>query len=418
MLGVCESTLSKLRHQKLKKIPSALSPASNLEQFIKSFFQNFVEEESFDELIAVYGNQLVSGYVVSGQLTELVRGLDRDVRYGAERGEATTRQQEFLTLCYAEAYNNSVLTNLKTPQHKLEASEIAFQKICGVLDQELLEEKNLSELMDVIYAASLRKQLGVRPKDNSYRQLVKQFTELQEGLPNLKKSRRTEIISINEDNTFITRKISVQEQLVMKNEPAEYRWSYVLYHAPLDGAPETVEKYVGDFFCTVDGVPLKEYLAGHKKYNAEEAPGEVCQEDYLFAKTVHDDLCGTRSTSLVFSFPLFPRDDGAAVSVAWSMTFTVPMVPNVSVNYSYHLPYDCKFLEHEFILDSRTRKKWGVRLEIFAPLSGGGVKSHSFGDRLFTQNSGSLDSRRVTFYDWAPAGSGYSRNLFELKYAE
>lgn len=69
------------------------------------------------------------------------------------------------------------------------------------------------------------------------------------------------------------------------------------------------------------------------------------------------------------------------------------------------------------MLDAKTRKKWGVRVKLFAPITTSVYTSENF-DSLYIKSSGTSDAKRITFYDWAIPGAGYYRNLYELEYTD
>ena len=415
ILNVSESTISKLRHGHLRKMPPGLQPEITASHFAAEITKGFAPTRSTIMRFTLYAQILNVKYIVSESLVGFSAMFRSDEPYNEQRASKIYADMipELIQRCYEEAYFNSerdCASWLET--HKTEQSEIIYQKMCDAINQDVLDTDKLRHLLSVVYTASLRHQLEHHIGDVTFLNMLDDFICSQVNHPYYNSVRRTEIISLSKDSSKIKRTIRAQEQIVPQTlNVLRFTLSQTYYHA-VDMTPEEiVQSAFSNLICTVNSVPLVRYV------NLHEHDEYTIPQQLVTVTMTQDQISGMTSTELLFAFNLYPQEPGDLFNVVYEYSCTAPFIRNISCNYSYTLHYPCKFLDHEFVLDSQTRQNWGVRVKLFTPMTNSECVLKRV-DNQYAKNSGTADSQNVTFYDWAMPGCGYYRNIYELKYTD
>jgi hypothetical protein len=413
ILNVSQSTISKLRHGRLQKMPPGLEPDMMASRFGEEIVKGFAPTKSTVAQFKTYAQMLKDKYLFSDILNGFVSLFITATPTNEQRMEKfySGMIPALIKRCYEEAYSNSEKDYSNWVEtHKNEQTEILYQRICDTINQDVFDDEKLKQLLNVVYSASLRQQYKLPYSDLSFIKMLNEYVGSHVNHPFYNSVRRSEIISISEDSTVMKRSIKAQEQ-IMSPSPnlLRYTLNQTFYHANKMAPDEIVKHAFGNLNCMVNGVPLVRYMNVHE-HNEYTSP-----EQFVTAIKMEDEISGLISTELLFAFNLYPEKLGETFEIAYEYCSTTTFIPNISCNYSYTLRYPCKFLEHEFSLDAKTRDNWGVRVKLFTPLT-----DSAYGTKIadqYTKNSGTADCRHVTFYEWAMPGSGYYRNIYELKFA-
>jgi hypothetical protein len=413
ILNVSESTMSKLRHGHLRKIPPGLQPRLMASRFASELVKSFAPTRSTVIQFTAYAQMINNKYLFSDSLGRFAALFSTAAPMDEQRARKfySSMIPELIKRCYEEAYSNSELDYANwVINHQNEQYEIAYQKMCDTINQDVFDSEKLSQLLTVVYTASLRRQ-NERPfSDLSFIKMLNEYVGTQINHPFYSSVRRYEIISLSEDSSKIKRTVKAQEQIVFPSpDVLKFTLSQTFYHITQMSPAEIVKHAFENLICTVNNVPLIQYV------NEYEHTDYTSPQQFVTATKLEDDVSGMYSTELIFQFNLFPEQSGETLNVAYEYSCTAPFIDNISCNYSYTLHYPCKFLEHEFVLDAKTRRRWGVRVKLFTPMT----DSACLGKKVvnqYTKNSGTADSQHITFYDWVMPGSGYYRNIYELKY--
>ncbi len=407
ILGVSESTLSKLRHGRMKKVPASLHPGLMAVRFAAEIVKRFEPNRSTVKRFSLYAQMLNEKYIFSDSLVRFASLFSAGGPADEERAKKffSGMIPELIKRCYEEAYSVSEQEYANWAlAHSNEQSEAIYRKICDTIEEDVLDTEQLKQLMNVVYAASLRRQVANYFSDLSFLEMLSQFIRSQVNQPFYNLVHRTEQISISQDSTEMTRNVQADEQIVAQSlNPVEFTLTQNYYHNMGMPVEEVVRRAFCGFTCTVNKQPLTRYI------NAHENSSYSSPLQFITAKELKDEVNGTVSTQLVLRFSLYPTEPGEPICVAYEYFSTSPFIQNISCNYSYSLHYPCKSLEHEFIMDAQTRKYWGMRVKIFAPLTNSAYS---------VKGDGLTGSKLVTFYDWALPGTGYYRNVYQLQHAE
>lgn len=415
ILSVSESTVSKLRHGHLRKMPPGLQPDLMASHFASEIIKGFTPNRFTITRFTSYAQMLNNKYLFSDSLGRFIAMF-----VVAEPADELRVKKfcsgmipELIKRCYEESYYNTEQDCVNWMEsHKSEQVEMIYQKMCDTINQDVFDTDKLKQLLNVVYTANLRRQFEHPFSDLSFIKMLNDFVGSQVNHPFYNFVRRSEIISISDDTTVIRRTIKAQEQIVTQSmNVLRFTLRQTFYHANPMTSEEIVKCAFENLTCTVNNVPLVRYVNLHEN-NEYNSP-----EQFVTATKEEDEVSGMISTELLFAFNLYPEESGEPFSVAYEYCSTAPFIHNISCNYSYTLHYPCKFLEHEFVLDAKTRRNWGVRVKLFTPLTNSVWDTKSDDDQ-FAKSSGTADSRHVTFYDWAMPGSGYYRNIYELKYTD
>jgi hypothetical protein len=414
ILNVSESTISKLRHGHLRKIPPGLQPKLMASRFAAEITKGFAPTRSTVIQFTAYAQILNNKYLFSdsfGRFVELFSAA-APVDEPQTKRFYTGMIPELIKRCYEEAYSNSEQDYANwVVNHKDEQLEILYQKMCETINQDVFDGEKLKQLLNVVYTASLRHQLERQINDLSLLNVISEFIRSQVNHPFYNSIRRTELISLSEDSEQIRRTIKAQEQIVPQSlDLLKYTLNQTFYHHVPMTPDEIVKCAFEDFVCTVNNIPLVQYV------NQHEHKDYTSPDQFVKALKVEDDVSGMFSTKLIFQFNLYPEESGEPFNVVYEYCSTAPFIRNISCNYSYTLHYPCKFLEHGFMLDEKTRSNWGVRVKLFTPISNYNSITSKNQDNQYAKNSGTVDFQHVVFDDWAMPGSGYYRNIYELKY--
>lgn len=407
ILGVSESTLSKLRHGRMKKMPASLHPGLMAAGFSAEIVKEFEPNRSTVKRFSLYAQMLNEKYILSDSLARFASLFSAGGPADEERVKKfySGMMPELIKRCYEEAYSvtEQEYSNW-TLAHNNEQSEAIYRKICDTIDEDVLDTEKLKQLMNVVYAASLRRQVSNYFSDLSFLEMLGGFIRSQVNQPFYTFVRRSEQISISEDSRELTRIVQAEEQIVAQSlNPVEFTLTQNFYHAMGLSADEIVKKAFAGFSCTVNKQPLVRYV------NAHENSSYSSPLQFVIATEQPDDINSAVITRLVFRFNLYPTEPGEPIHVAYEYSSTSPFIQNISCNYSYTLHYPCKSLEHEFVMDAKTRKSWGMRVKLFTPLTN---------STYSVKGDGVTGSKHVTFYDWALPGTGYYRNLYKLRHTE
>lgn len=315
---------------------------------------------------------------------------------------------ELIQRCYEEAYStteqdyaNWMLT------HSDAQSEAVYQKMCDTINEEVLDSDKLKQLLNVVYAASFRREHSQYFSDISFLEILGEFIHSQVNQPFYNSVRRSELISISENSRQMHRVVQAEEQIVAQSlNPMEFTLTQCFYHAMGLPVKEIAEHAFKDLSCTVNNQPLVKYI------NTHENTGYTSPLQFITVTETSDCLGAAATTQLVLRFRLYPSEPGEPIQVAYQYSSTSPFIQNISCNYSYTLHYPCKSLEHEFLLDEKTQQKWGVRVKLFAPLTNSSCDVKNEDDNSL--KGATAGSKWIKFFNWAMPGSGYYRNLYEL----
>ncbi|MGX8700250.1 hypothetical protein [Caproiciproducens sp.] len=411
---VSESTVSKLRHAKLNRMPSAMNPDVVGAGFAQGVVRSFAPSGSTARRFSAYARMICDSYLISEKLENAAAAL---AGAGAADDDAAKELcaaeiPRFIRCCYEEAYANSEtdFSGCVVARCPVQ-SDILYQKICDVVDRDTFDDARLRQLLNVVYAANIRRQINTVVDGRSGMDLVDRFVRNQAGEPFYNYVHRTEVISISEDAARMVRRIKGRQQIVLqtlKSQEIVLRQSFNHYVDMPD--EELIGSSFRKFACTVNHIPVVQYL------NLHENAHYTSLEQLLTVRQTRDPIGGGAGTDVDFRLRLYPGVAGEAVNISYEYYFLTPLIDNISCNYSFSLFYPCKFLEHEFALDAKTKKKWGVQVKLFTPMTTSACTSEC-SEELTARSGGTSDLKRITFYDWALPGTGYFRNLYELKYA-
>ncbi len=411
---VSESTVSKLRHAKLNKMPSAMHPDIIGAGFAQGVVQSFAPSGSTVRRFSAYARMICDSYLISEKLENAASTLAAAVSVDDDAAKKLCLAEipQFIRCCYEEAYANSEMDFSGSMVSRCSAqTDILYQKICDVINRDTFDDAKLRQLLNVVYAANIRRQINTVADRRSVVDLVDRFVQNQAGEPFYNYVHRSEVISISEDAAQMVRTIKGRQQIVLQTlRPQEIVLRQSLNHYVDMPDEEIIRSTFRKFTCTINHIPIVKYL------NMRENAHYTSAEQFLTVRQVHDHIGGTTSTEMDFRFRLYPGVAGETVNISYEYCFITPFIENISCNYSFSLFYPCKFLEHEFALDEKTKKKWGIQVKLFTPMTTSACTSEC-SDELIVQSGGTSDLKRITFYDWAMPGTGYFRNLYELKYA-
>lgn len=412
ILNISESALSKLRHSRTQKLPAGLHPGLMASKFVVEVLREFAPTKATALLFIDYAKSLGEKYILSDSLSRFVSVITATNAVEEEKAKKlyTGMIPELLKLCYEESYFSSEKEyDNWVMSHSNMHSEAVYQKICDMVNQDVLSSERLKQLVNVVYSASVRRQLAQYHSDFSYLEMMNDFFRSQVNQPFYSMIRRSEQISVSDDGTEITRVMTAREQIVPQTmQPVDFTVSQTYYnnsmHLPSENIIETA---FHELSCSVNGQPLTDYV------NQQENTSYQSLHQFITVQEEEDDGNEASEKHLMLRFTLYPSEAGEPINIEYGYTSTSPFIPNVSCNCFYTLQYPCKFLYHEFALDERTATKWGVRVKLFAPLA------NSICDRKDQQDSirtgGSAGAMHVMFYDWAMPGAGYFCNLYERK---
>lgn len=413
ILQVSESTLSKLRHGRLTKFPMSMHADKMAAHFADGVMQSFSQSGDTARRFMAYARMINENYFCSEALgkaaVELANAGSIDDEYAKNLYNGALPQ--LIELCYEEAYANTEMnySACVVNRNGLQ-SEITYQKVCDIINHDTFDDGKLKNLLNVVYAANIRRQITNHLVSQSFLDQVDRYMRGQADQPFYISVNRTEVISISEDSKQITRSIKGNNQIVLQTlEPHEMGFKQLLNHVFNMSVQKIIQNLFQDVTCEVNHIPLIAYI------NMHEGKHYTSIAQLATAKQITDGINGTVSTELVLRFNIYPSVMGETINICYGYICTSPFIRNVTCNYSYCLRYPCKFFEHEFMLDARTREKWGVRVKLFTPITTSVYTSEDF-DTQYIRSNGTSDSKRVTFYDWAIPGSGYYRNLYELEY--
>jgi len=411
---VSQSTLSKLGHNRLRKMPVGMHPDVMAKSFADGVVGSFPPSCGTVRHFVAYARMLCERYLCSEALNESAALLANvgPIDDAKAKKLYTGAIPKLIMRCYEEAYANTELGYSDGLVSRSEVQhEICYQRICDMINRDIFDGEKLKQLLNVVYAANIRRQITAFTENPAFLQITERFIHNQIDKPFYNSIRRTEVISISEDSSEITRKIKEQKRIVLQVlEPQKLVFKQSLNHFVDLPPDEIINHMVQDFTCTVNHIPLVQYINMHENTNYTSV------KQFLSVEPAHNIIDDTVTTELVFQFNLYPSTAGEAISMIDEYTLKTPFIRNVSCNYSYSLFYPCKFFEHEFILDAKTRTKWGVRVKLFTPMTTSSYYGEDSENPHF-HNNGTSASKRITFYDWALPGTGYYRNLYELQYA-
>lgn len=200
---------------------------------------------------------------------------------------------------------------------------------------------------------------------------------------------------------MIFRTVRAQEKIVVQSmQPFEFVLTQQFHH-DIDMRPEEIIQHAfSGLTCTVNHKPLIYYV------NTNEHTNYTSPLQFVGVKKTADHRNGRFFTELEFRFMLYPVEAGIPIAVSYEYSSASVFIPNVSCIYSYSLRYPCKTLVHDFVLDQQTRRRWGVWVKIFTPVTNSEMQDIHEEDMQ--------DTCRVAINDWAMPGAGYYRNLYEL----
>lgn len=411
ILNVSESTLSKLRHSRAKKMPANLHPGLMASKFAAEIISGFAPTRATALLFVEYAENLNEKYIISDSLSRFASLMSSSGAMEEDRAKKlyTGMIPELLKLCYEEAYSNSEQEYANwVMSHSDMQSEAVYQKICDTINQDILGTEKLKQLLNVVYAASVRHQLSHYYSDFAYLEMLNGFFRSQVNQPFYNSIRRSERIAISDDSKEMVRVVSAREQIVPQTlQPVEFTLAQTFYFSMRMPPEEVIKIAFENLSCSVNGQPLVKYI------NQHENTVYTSPHQFITVMEADDDRSGSAATNLTLRFMLYPAEAGEPINIEYEYSSTSVFINNISCNYCYTLQYPCKFLDHEFSLDEKTSQKWGVRVKLFAPITNTIYDREHSADS--TKISGTTGSRHVMFYDWAMPGAGYFRNLYELK---
>ncbi|MBW7571558.1 hypothetical protein [Caproiciproducens faecalis] len=398
----------------MNKMPAGMHPDIIGASFAQGIVQSFAPSGSTVRRFSAYARLLCNGYLVSENLEKAAVHLSGlgTVDDDAAKKLYTVEIPQFIRSCYEEAYANSEMdfSGCMASRYSVQ-SDILYQKICDIVNRDTFDDDKLKQLLNVVYAANLRHQLNPIIDGRSVVDLVHRFVQDQTCKPFYNFVHRMEVISVNEDAQQLKRTIKGRQQIVLQNlNPQEIVLCQSLNYFVDLPDQEIIARAFRMVTCTINHIPIVQYLNMHENTQYTSA------EQLLTVRHVSDSVGGTTNTELLFRFNLYPGMVGETVNIYYECCLVTPFIKNISCNYSFSLLYPCKFLEHEFALDAKTKEKWGVQVKLFTPMTTSACTSEN-PDETTVLSGGTSDLKRITFYDWAMSGTGYWRNIYELKYA-
>ncbi|HEX3038718.1 MAG TPA: hypothetical protein VHP54_00285 [Caproiciproducens sp.] len=410
ILGVSESTISKLRHNHLRKMPENLQPESMSPRFAARISGSFPPTEATAARFISYARMLDSKYIVSESLSAFItRFANTEPADEAHLKKFCFELAEELVIrCYEESYANTERDCANWQEnHRNMQSEMVFQKLCNTINQDSLDDEKLNQLLTVVYQANLRRRYQYPFGDLSFLKKLSDYVGYHMNSPFYNFAQRTEVITISADSAVIRRKIKAREQIVSPSpERIRFMLKQTFYHSVHLSPQEIVNGAFGGLKCSINNIDLVRYI------NLHESNQLTSSEQFITAVKREDEISGLATTELLFAFNLYPEKPGEPLDISYEYCSTAPFIRNISCNYSYTLHYPCRFLEHEFLLDKKTGENWGIHVKLFTPITNSACVPDGKDN---ARSTGTADSQHITFYDWAMPGSGYYRNIFELK---
>jgi len=414
ILGVSESTFSKLRHGRMNKMPAGLHPNLMASQFAANTIKEFPPACSTARRFAVYAQMLSEKYIFSDSLARFITMFSAGAAViDEERANKfyTGMIPELIKLCYEEAYTNTEQDYQNRLMSRIRAkSELVYQKICDTINEDVLDSEKLNELLNVIYAASLRSQLPPFFSDLAYLEMLGGMIRSQANQPFYNFANRSEQISISDDLRKMVRTLCATEQVVAPSlNPIEFTLTQRLYQVKGLSTDEIAKHAFRNLSITVNNFPVVKYI------NLHEDSRYTSPLQFVTVIESTKEVGGMTATWLVLRFKLYPAELGEPINVEYEYSCASPFIHDISSVYSYTLQYPCKSLEHEFRLDEQTRRKWGIGVQVFTLLTKS-TQNVEKKESFLEENGDSEGSKRVVIYDWALPGAGYYVNLYELRH--
>lgn len=416
ILGVSESVLSRLRHGRPNKMPPGLHPNLMASRFAAGLINGFPPTCSTAKRFASYAQMLNDKYIFSDSLARFIALFSAGA---AAIDEERVNKfysgmiPEFIMRCYEEAYSNTEQAYQNwLVSHVGAKSELVYQKICEAINEDILDSENLKQLLNVVYAASLRKQLPHYLSDVSFLESMGDFLHSQVNQPFYNFVHRSELISISGDSRKMFRSVRAKEEIVAQQlNPVQFTLTQHFHHAARIPQEEIIERAFGSLSVTVNGQSAVRYI------NAHENADYTSPLQFVTVTEVAGEVSGTVTTELVLRFSLYPTEAGEPINVEYEYSSNSSFIHDISSIYSYTLHYPCKSLKHEFRLDEPTGQKWGVWVKLFTPLTKSAYSTESNAD--YSVEAGTAPGiKQVVFSDWALPGAGYYRSLYELKHTQ
>ena len=408
-IGVSEATLSKMRNLKLRRVPESFLPSKAGERFAEGILNAFPRNGKTTRMFQSYASLLMERFQLSPELALVCEKLHRQAPSLYQRDLVYA----FLFSSYQEAYGNSqmIYSNRELNSHVPTQAQVVFGKACSAINRDLFNRDQVKQLLNLSYSACLREGITAYSPSTGMAQLLENYVKRQMVAPYFKSMHRSEVISIDEGESTILRRVKGKDVVVYTQPGLQtYELKYELPYSLKEKPHRKGKTGFGMGSCTINGIPVLEYEKSHGNKVFKTI------EDMATVREIKDELSGSISTEVTLRFGVYPKDEGEMITIVYHYWTEDPFIQNVSGVYTYSLPHACMFFEHEFLLDEKTSRHWGIRAKVFAPFVMGIYEEDDYRptDKYYVENSGTKNVRRVTFYDWVPEGSGYCRSLYRL----
>lgn len=425
ILEVSDGVISKIRHGKINSLPVTLRPTAKAESFAKAVMEKFPSSASTLETFFIYARHLGEVYHLTPRLQQKIRLIEEAESSAEEEAQRADRYcgreiPDFLSSAYSEAYGNSsggtaesrpVLHLHGTKESEKPSCETVLKNIeQGKYDRNKL--RRIFELtgQELFQNSQFDTVLHEDLDSLFYGMIFKEKTKTK-----LDCSRRRETFSVRplKGGTMeITRSVYILEQLIL--QPGE-SYEYVFQERlPGEGfllAKDTLKEILEDFSCSIDNAPVESYIALHEDIHC----GDIY--DLFLERGIREEEEDFSYDSLELPVTIYSdkHSNIHRIEVQYKYHSVVP----ASIPYAegFRLPLSCRFLEHEFEISKECRDKWGMQLQMFAPFYfRATVKSKSpVQQKRIYVNHSDASGGRVTFYDWALPGCGYSLYFYPLE---
>lgn len=423
---VSDGVISKIRHGKMVSIPINMRPLSNADRFASLIVERFAATASTVETFVIYATQILNEYNVSENLKKKIEAItwfDATKENHMEHVESMYYNEipAFLSSCYSEAYYNT---------SALSKGENGRMKHSGSLGEGKSEspsaqpEKELShdQLKEQFWKIGNRLFGGDKIETAENEALLPIFYGLifQEAQrPYFDFSRRRELLTLHEverGTVEVKRQVDMLEQLVLpKGEPIPFIFQERLRARPEQNDEELIRSTIQHFVCRVNDVPIQEYVFEHERIHAADI------YDLFRVNRVEGTERNEPYILLELPFYLYPQDNNNQIRLEARYQFQTVTDSFAKLRSHYKLRRACRFLEHEFIIEEESAKRFGINLDIFAPFlydTSAQFESPMSEKRSYINGSKDPSHGRVTFYDWALPGSGYGVNLYQIDQPE
>ena len=413
---VSDGMISKIRHGKMLSIPISMRPLSNADRFSAMVMDRFAATVSTVEIFVVYASTLIEQYSVSDQLKKKIEAItwfDATKENHMEHVEHMCKNEipAFLSSCYSEAYYNT--SNAPKGEPARGKHGAVKQETPNRVEEDMTNEQR----QELFWKTGNRLFGGTEASTMENKALFPLFYKLiyqEVQLPYLDFSRRKEEITITDAGASVgvRRQVDLLEQLTLpRSEPVPFVFQERLPVISQQPEEELIRSAIGHFIYRINDVPIQEYIFEHERIRA----GDIYE---LFRVNRVEGADGGETYLLIeLPFYLYPEENRKFVRLEARYHLQIEPVRLDRLRLNYKLKCACRFLEHEFTIREDCAKRFGIGLDIIAPFlydTNAQFESPMSEKRAYTNGSKDNAHGRITFYDWALPGSGYSANLYRL----